>query len=74
LSVKSSLELVLYCHLNMPTINKTYLILFYLTLIELFQNYLLLNLHTIYDEIAKMIYFCSTHMIKHQNWEQWDGS
>jgi len=29
-SVKSPLGLVLYCYLNMPTINKTYLILSYL--------------------------------------------
>jgi len=28
ISVKSPLGLVLYCYLNMPTINKTYLILF----------------------------------------------
>jgi hypothetical protein len=27
MSVKSPLGLVLYCYLNMPTINKTYLIL-----------------------------------------------
>jgi len=33
MSVKSSLGLVLYCYLNMPTINKTYLILSYLTLL-----------------------------------------
>ena len=31
MSVKSPLGLVLYCYLNMPTINKTYLILSYLT-------------------------------------------
>jgi len=30
MSVKSPLGLVLYCYLNMPTINKTYLILSYL--------------------------------------------
>jgi hypothetical protein len=29
--VKSPLGLLLYCYLNMPTINKTYLILFYLS-------------------------------------------
>jgi hypothetical protein len=29
MSVKSPLGLVLYCYLNMPTINKTYLILSY---------------------------------------------
>ena len=32
MSVKSPLGLVLYCYLNMPTINKTYLILSYLIL------------------------------------------
>ena len=29
MSIKSPLGLVLYCYLNMPTINKTYLILSY---------------------------------------------
>ena len=33
MSVKSPLGLVLYCYLNMPTINKTYLILSYLILL-----------------------------------------
>ena len=32
MSVKSPIGLVLYCYLNMPTINKTYLILSYLIL------------------------------------------
>ena len=32
MSVKSPQGLVLYCYLNMPTINKTYLILSYLIL------------------------------------------
>ena len=38
MSVKSPLELVLYCYLNMPTINKTYLILSYLILRSINMN------------------------------------
>ena len=37
LSVKSPLGLVLYCYLNMPTMNKTYLILSYLQCVFLSQ-------------------------------------
>ena len=37
--VKSPLGRVLYCYLNMPTINKTYLILSYLILSYLIVSY-----------------------------------
>ena len=43
MSVKSPLGLVLYCYLNMPTINKTYLILSYLILSYLNLTYLILS-------------------------------
>ena len=39
MSVKSPLGLVLYCYLNMTTINKTYLILSYLILSYLILSY-----------------------------------
>jgi len=41
MSVKSPLGFVLYCYLNMPTINKTYLILSYLILSYLRMGFVL---------------------------------
>ena len=41
--VKSPLGRVLYCYLNMPTINKTYLILSYLILSYLILSYLIVS-------------------------------
>jgi hypothetical protein len=41
MSVKSPLGLVLYCYLNMPTINKTYIILFYPLIYSLFKLFIL---------------------------------
>jgi len=41
MSVKSPLELVLYCYFNMPTINKTDLILYYNDLLSMFPCFIL---------------------------------
>ena len=53
MSVKSPLGLVLYCYLNMPTINKTYLVLSYLNYISLYDIDLKKTLFKI-----KEFYFC----------------
>ena len=59
LSVKTPLGLVLFCYLNMPTINKTYLILSYLILL----NYIhydddVPDLLTIFEKYQSECIFC----------------
>ena len=58
MSVKFPLGLVLYCYFNMPTINKTYLILSHHRLTFLSVSIVLANTCYIFHNCRHVVYIC----------------